>query len=280
MSSQGRLMMYLLKEKEMLNLHFLPLPLEIIEFKILRYLTIEEIACFASLSLVSYLARKRPPQQIRHPISKRDIFYRGFYLREPWFDCAPVLFEWFCINSRSELLDTLVYRTNNYGCLLNILILRSRIPLLKLLKKYIPEVFPRAFPRLLSLAVENKLDEAFLWLLNEITPFDDRLMLTIIENERIDLLKLVVDKNYKVDSEAFDLAASKGNLEILQYLNSINAPGSTWAVDFASQSGHYEIVSFLLESRDEGFTAVAIKNAKSLEIRRLLEANCSKFRHG
>ncbi|OQR99305.1 hypothetical protein ACHHYP_07081 [Achlya hypogyna] len=70
---------------------------------------------------------------------------------------------------------------------------------------------------------------------------------------------------------AIDDAAANGHLDVVEFLTQQGKPATTHAVDEAARRGHTDVVKYLLEARREGFTDVALRDARTATIRHLLE---------
>jgi ankyrin repeat protein len=94
------------------------------------------------------------------------------------------------------------------------------------------------------------------------------------------------EERYGCTTNAIDLAARNGHIEVVKFLHYNRTEGGTaHAIDYASKRGHYKIVQFLLEKRDEGFESISNAqgftqagydgaiNSRNLEVLELLSQN-------
>lgn len=85
------------------------------------------------------------------------------------------------------------------------------------------------------------------------------------ENGNIELVEYLVSINAPIDAWAIQIAAKNGHLEIVKYLVSINAPINLYVIPSAVQNGNLDLIKYLISINapiDSWAITCAIKNRR------------------
>ncbi|KAJ3221942.1 hypothetical protein HK099_002946, partial [Clydaea vesicula] len=127
--------------------------------------------------------------------------------------------------------------------------------------------------------LENREDCFDAVYMDDVITFGDLKLIRYISNKRVELfniwsidlaanrgdleiVKFLLEKGTRYTTFAINIAARYGHLEVIKYLSENGTEGcTTRALDNAAGNGHLEVVQYLSENRTEGCTTKAIDNA-------------------
>ena len=189
-----------------------------------------------------------------------------------WFLCDPILFKCYLENFTPEMEETII-KYDDYDDFRNgeLLFIRGRLDLLHLISRELAYKFKLTDNEIFyRRAVKNpKCCLALLEYLLELNGHDaeinKRAMLYAVCGGRIEIVKWLIDKGQKWDSDTIDCIVRQGKIELLILLNENKFDGcgecTTDAMDDAALKGHIEIIKYLTENGIGSCTTNAMDRA-------------------